>query len=74
MLREKKRVMGELAAYQVAAISGMLTGKMPNVDQLNPYRVVDLVESDELRKLREWKRKRAIEVLVREMNKKAKGE
>ena len=45
MVEERKRVMGELAAWQVGNIAVMLGGEMPDIEKLNPY-ANEYVESD----------------------------
>jgi hypothetical protein len=51
MCAEKKRVMGEVAAWQVCAIVGAFAGESPDPRSINPYRPdVKPVEKSETQK------------------------
>lgn len=38
MAREKRRILGQLAAYQIAMIASMFGGGEVSPDEINPYR------------------------------------
>lgn len=59
MAGEKKRVLGEVAAYQIAWLAKMLSGVQLNVDEINPYKV-EQQKSAEVLRIEAWQRKRRL--------------
>lgn len=66
MAREKKRVMGELVAYQIVKIEmmmGTLKG-IPDVDGVNPYAERAPLTQEQIETLR-WQKQQAIAASAR---------
>ncbi len=45
MAKEKKRILGELAAYEVSWVAKMLTGENLDPRRINPYRETVLISA-----------------------------
>lgn len=73
MATERRRFMGELAAWQVAQIVVRIpfTGVALDADKINPYRQ-QVEESPAMVRLKKWQARRQLTVAAREAEERAK--
>jgi len=73
MARERRRFSGEMLAIQANLVRlAVWSEQMPALSDINPYHE-EPPETDEMRRLREWREKRTLATLI-EQAKKRNGE